>query len=315
MDIKLQIKKIGADIVCKYLKNNPTLFSTIEIETVNRCNGKCSFCPVNRRLDSRPFTKMDDDLFKKIINELSNIRYTGTIGLQSNNEPLLDKNIISKLNMIKAVCPTAITFMYTNGTLLTVEKMMQILDAGVKIIQIDNYNDQLVMHENIRLIDQHFRMINDNRYLSNVKIIVQSENIVRTNRGGNAPNKTPIENKEYLMFKNTGCLLPFRQLVVRPDGKVSLCCQDAFGKVTLGDCKKQTLLEIWSGDKYSQLRKELHKNGRKNLSLCKNCDVLQFSVNNFNLIFNRLLGRDIVVVDGHISKGKIFNKASYTSNI
>lgn len=30
------------------------------------------------------------------------------------------------------------------------------------------------------------------------------------------------------------CMLPFMQLIVRPDGKVSRCCQDALGRLPWG---------------------------------------------------------------------------------
>ena len=41
-------------IAKKYMKDDVfPIFQTIEIETINRCNGKCSFCPVNRNIDPR----------------------------------------------------------------------------------------------------------------------------------------------------------------------------------------------------------------------------------------------------------------------
>ena len=37
----------------------------IEIETLNRCNNDCSFCPVSRGNDIRPYQKMDFLCFGK----------------------------------------------------------------------------------------------------------------------------------------------------------------------------------------------------------------------------------------------------------
>ena len=261
------IKYSVAKTACALLYKTPPLFSAIEIETVNRCNGSCGFCPVNKVAETRPFAKMDDNLFKKIINELAEINYSGHLGIQSNNEPLLDKNIIARLRFAREACPSAKMYMYTNGTLLTVEKMELILDAGVDSVTIDNYNDQLVMHDNLKEIDNYFRTKKDQRYLEKVNISVQGENVIRTNRGGEAPNKQGVDYKEYLKYQNIGCLTPLKQLVIRPDGKVSLCCQDALGKVTLGDVSSQSLLDVWSGEPYQILRKALKK-GRKNLILC-----------------------------------------------
>ena len=42
---------------------------SIEIETVNRCNNTCSFCPVNRNNDTRPYQKMTDEFFYSLIVE------------------------------------------------------------------------------------------------------------------------------------------------------------------------------------------------------------------------------------------------------
>ena len=295
------IKYRITNIACALLSKHPPLFSAIEIETVNRCNGSCSFCPVNKGAETRPYAKMHDNLFKKIINELAEINYSGYLGIQSNNEPLLDKDIILKLRMAKEKCPSAKLYMYTNGTLLTVEKMGLILDAGVDSVTIDNYSDQLVMHHNLREIDNYYRSKNDRRYLEKVNISVQGENVIRTNRGGEAPNKKGIDYNEYHNYQNIGCLFPVKQMVIRPDGKTSLCCNDALGKVTLGDVSSQSLLEVWSGEKYKNLRKELKENGRINLTVCKNCDVFKVEKSDINLIYNRLLGKDVKVVSSKIT--------------
>ena len=39
------------------------IFGDIEIATVNRCNGDCSFFPVKRNVDPRKFTFMNEELF------------------------------------------------------------------------------------------------------------------------------------------------------------------------------------------------------------------------------------------------------------
>ena len=64
------------NLIDNFMKTTPTpLFNNIEIETVNRCNGTCSFCPVNKNQDPREYKKMPEELFKKIIKELKEINY------------------------------------------------------------------------------------------------------------------------------------------------------------------------------------------------------------------------------------------------
>ncbi|MDR1701496.1 MAG: SPASM domain-containing protein, partial [Sporomusaceae bacterium] len=77
--------------------------------------------------------------------------------------------------------------------------------------------------------------------------------------------------EEALTAFSFGCLLPFHQMVIRPDGKVSLCCNDALGKMTLGDLTQESIENIWHSQEYVTVRAKLTQ-GRQHLELCKHCD-------------------------------------------
>src|SRR5262249_27666746 len=72
---------------------------------------------------------------------------------------------------------------------------------------------------------------------------------------------------------DVGCPIPFRQMVVRPTGEVSLCCNDALGQATMGDLRRQSITEVWHGKEFRELRAELLRAGRRHLKLCNVCDV------------------------------------------
>lgn len=61
-------------------------------------------------------------------------------------------------------------------------------------------------------------------------------------------------------------------MIIRADGKISLCCNDALGKYTLGDVNESFIREIWNGKQYTKIREEMKMHVRKNLNLCRNCD-------------------------------------------
>lgn len=67
--------------------------------------------------------------------------------------------------------------------------------------------------------------------------------------------------------------MPYKQIIVRPDGKVSLCCNDALGKCTLGDLNNESLVDVWFGAAFSKVREQL-RNGRQGFERCKYCDTL-----------------------------------------
>lgn len=240
------------------------LFHHVEIETVNRCNGMCSFCPVSVKSDKRPYTMMDETVFKKIIDELAELNYSGRLALFSNNEPLIDKRILQFHKYARQKLPKARMHLYTNGTLMTKEIFEELITYLDELI-IDNYDQELKLISASEMIkayaEEHPEIV------SKVTIVLRKPNEILTSRGGDAPNRT-IVNIE----KNISCVQPFQQLIIRPDGKVSLCCNDPLGKATMGDVKKQSLVDIWYGEQFEMVRKKII-DGRENYEHCRKCDV------------------------------------------
>ena len=239
---------------------------TIELETLNYCNNDCSFCPASRISDKRKHMKMDEKLFYKIIDELAESHYMGILSLFSNNEPLLDRRIFDFLSYAKKKLPYAKHAMFTNGLLLNgenFEKLVSLLDW----LCIDNYEDN---HELLPNIMKLYEEKPDEKSCD-VKVYLRSKNQVLDTRGGLSPNK----ESGYESF--SPCVLPFIQMVIRPDGKVSRCCQDVYGGDTLGDLNEMSVKDVWNGKEYTELRNKM-LNGRKN-NFCRACDI--YGMNNY----------------------------------
>ncbi len=262
LDQSITIKAI--DRYVEIVKKKVPLFRYIEIETYNRCNGTCSFCPVSKNIDPRPEHLMPRELFEKIIDDLASMDYKGELCTFSNNEPFLDDRIIELNAYARKKLPNARMHLYTNGTLLTLDKFQAIMEHLDELI-IDNYRQDLKM---IKPVQQIYDFVNEHdEYKGRVSIVLRKPVEILTSRGGDAPNRENIKS-----FPENSCALPFEQMIVRPDGKVSLCCNDPLGKNTLGDLNKQTLEEVWYGAPYTRIR-ELIASGRKNWDHCKNCDT------------------------------------------
>ena len=239
------------------------MFSSVEIEIINRCNGICPFCPVNRNLDPRKPMRMKDELFKKIINELGGMGYSGRLALHSNNEPFLDTRIVEFAKYARTHVPKAFIYMYTNGTLLTIDKFTEIIPYLDRII-IDNYDDDLKLHENSRKINEACKK--NGSLNKKVEIHVRKIHEVLDTRGGQSPN-----NSKKKTYKGS-CILPYKQMIIRPDGKTSLCCNDPYGKCTMADLNRMTISEAWYSKRYEKARKILRK-GREGIKLCRYCDT------------------------------------------
>jgi radical SAM protein with 4Fe4S-binding SPASM domain len=261
---KWQLRKLINKRTLAAHPEQPPLFNYVEIETVNRCNSTCAFCPVNKNADPREYHKMEKALLEKIINELAAINYAGQLSLYSNNEPFLDERIEDFTEFARLKLPLAYISIFTNGTLLTLERFSKIIPFLDNLI-IDNYNNQLKMNKTTQIIHNYCQKHPE--FDKKVRIDFININAIRETRAGQAPN-----NQRKITL-NTSCLLPYNQLVIRPDGKISLCCQDALGKYTLGNLNQQSILAAWHSPEYTNIRQAL-KQGRKALELCQYCDHL-----------------------------------------
>ncbi len=236
----------------------------VEIETYNRCNGVCEFCPVNKNIDPREECWMDEKLFKKIVDDLEMNAYSGRVSLFSNNEPLLDERIFEFSRYLRKHLTNARIHMFTNGTLFTIDKFKDLILELDELI-IDNYTQNLTM---IKPVQEIFDFCEANpEYKKKVTIVLRKPKELLTSRGGEAPNRKVKET-----YQGISCAFPFQQMIIRPSGKISLCCNDPYGKYTMGDLNFQSIKEIWYGKEFSKIRNDLF-HGREKVEICKFCDT------------------------------------------
>ena len=153
--------------------------------------------------------------------------------------------------------------MYSNGSLFS-EKHLEGILPSINRLHIDNYHNDRIFTEPVKKI---LSFIEKNpEFSEKLEINIVRKDAIRTTRAGLAANRSRV------YFLRSPCIYPFSQINIRPDGKVSLCCNDALGKYTLGDLKENTLLEIWEGKRYLDIRNRMLK-GRHCLPMCKQCDV------------------------------------------
>jgi MoaA/NifB/PqqE/SkfB family radical SAM enzyme len=264
----LQYDKTSRKYIAEHFSRNLPLFSAVEIETLNRCNGLCSFCPVNAKVDTRKPAKMSEELFDSIIQQLSGLKYSGILGLYSNNEPFLDKRILRFMKKTHEMLPDTFKYIYTNATLMTFNDFLTAIEY-LDLMIIDNYTDGHTFLPIVKEIYDYCLITPE--VADKVKIYLRKQDQALTTRGGQAPNRKPI------LLKNVTCILPFQQLIIRPDGGISLCCNDALGKYTLGNATEDSLLSIWNGEKYSEVRRDILR-GRDALKLCNGCDTLSAAI-------------------------------------
>ena len=239
----------------------------VNLETINRCNSTCSFCTANKNAEKRPYTRMEEELFYSIIDQLRDWGYKGHLTLYGNNEPWLDTRIVEFHKYCREQLPDSFIFLSTNGLLLTVDKVKEIIPYVNQLI-INNYCLDMKLHSNVQEIYDYAKRHEEE--FKDVELLIQMRymDAVLTNRAGSAPNK---ENTRKVI-KET-CLMPYTDMFIFPDGKMGICCCDNFEVTNLADLTKVPLKDAWNSEEYKKLRLAV-KDGRGDYSFCKYCDFI-----------------------------------------
>ena len=258
--------KLGQNLAMRSFRKKGLFIST-HIETYAYCNRKCSFCFNHDRFPQRSLGIMSESIWKRIIDELSELRFSGKISPYYYGEPLLDKRLSSVIAYAREKCPISFIEINTNGDFLTEKRLLDLIKNGINRILVTNYYSvgiedrppSAVMRATKRLI-----------YLAKkYPQFVELRNwydMMLINRCG------VIFNKENTR-KNDPCLRPLSQLVIDWQGNVILCCNDYYSEYRIGNVEKESILDLWRKARFNYFREILESGNREKIKICAGCDV------------------------------------------
>lgn len=253
----------------KIKKENLPELKQVQIETINKCNGSCAFCPGNRKDDTRERKVMSDGLFLSIITQLSDMDFSGKVVMQCNNEPLLDPKIIDRIKTAREMLPNAYLLMYTNGILLNYRRLNDII-CNLDMLYLDNYYEKGRRNRVNPSTRMAFAYIRDHpEYTDNLTVIFTRIDAKRGSRAGLATNRKFVELKSI-------CDYPFTDMNIMPDGKLTMCCNDTMAFTEVGDLTKESIKEAFMNESISNVRNNMLKFGRSVFARCKYCDACNY---------------------------------------
>ena len=287
----------------KSKKMSPPKYASIQ--TTSHCNASCVICPYRETKDKQPQGDMEWNLYKKIIDELSQYKLERIL-LYLMNEPLMDKGIVRKINYAKEKNPNTIVHIVSNGSLLTNELSKQIIQSKIdyiefsvlantkesyqKIMGLDFESTRNKILEFIRLSKEYGK---PNDYV-NIKITrtpgllsdEERDSLIKfwkstgiknvfyygqpISRAGNVTAMRKIRHKTIHGCKS---IWTNEMIHILFDGTVVLCCMDWRREVILGNVRTDTIYDIWNGEKYNKVRKMV--NGKIESPpdfICKRCE-------------------------------------------
>lgn len=277
----------------------------LRIENTNVCSAKCFMCP--HPTMKRPQGFMDKDLYTKIIDEavLLGIEY---VNLHNFGEPLLDKDFVWRIEYAKKKGINKIST-NTNGQFMDEKLSLALINSGLselfvsldaateetykkirtgldfkrviynveQIIKLKKKTKSLHPKVTVDFLESEINRTEEKKFFQQWRR--KADNIcISKIHDWTAKKKGILESPyvNFVSFSKAPCRLPFTELLVNWDGTASLCCQDIEAEEIIGNAKKQTLVEIWRGEKLNRIRAKHLALDVGDLVLCRNCKLRTF---------------------------------------
>ncbi len=245
----------------QFYYNQKDFFDVIALETTTYCNLRCKFCP--NSIYDRGILKnkklMDIKIFKKIIDELSEINYRGRVLLFSYGEPLTDTRLPDLISYCKQKLSKAKVEINSNGILLTVQKYKTLIDREIDKVCITQYGKQ--MPPNTKKVFEYLKTRPKKENKIHYRVLNEME---LSNRGGEIELNSSVNDEVPI------CLYPTQALTIDYAGNLILCCNDYHSSAKFGNLKNKKLLEILGKSNYKKILKRIKK-GIYDLEICKKC--------------------------------------------
>lgn len=288
------------------LKENTKLFSSIGIETSSLCNRRCFFCPNSEF--ARPDELMSEEMFKKIIDELSSLKYKGRVEFYIYNEPMRDKRLLEFIEYTRSKLKSACLMINTNGDYFkSHQDIAKLFLAGLNQMQINIYSAsdgtddegqflsgiekskkrEKKMQEMVDECKTYIPQLSEENSLYQnigpnkmaVKVVakygikkdVDDKDVDGVNHFSNRSGNVQKFRDVVQEPMKKGCTRPFRFLNINWKGEAILCCNDYYSKTAFGSVNEKTLVELWNDKRFHKYRLKL-QNKKRDIYLCHNCD-------------------------------------------
>lgn len=265
----------------------------VEIETFTFCNRTCWFCP-NKDIPQRQQAgagnkEMPPPIYARILKELADVDYCGSITYSRYNEPLAMRDLIlDRISLARSVLPNAFLFTHTNGDYLKDRGYLDDLRAaGLNSLRVQTYlgNDErwdpakmlrrqaqqlhklglsvrnCMVHEPIA----RFMVLTD---YDGMEVTIDARNFdaIGTDRG-------QLVQVGCATARTSPCFVPFHSMYIDWDGSVVPCCNlrsdvPAHSGYVIGNVKDDTLYGLYA--KLYSWRKSLLTFGSKHTP-CNTC--------------------------------------------
>lgn len=302
----------------------------IQIEMTEGCNLRCPFCGLNGiRGKENNFKFMTVELAERIASEIARLGWNCRLEFAMHGEPTMNPDCIEIIGIFRRHLPKANMLMETNGGGMLKDPaafIQDIMEAGLTTLAIDEYQQVPIAEKIWRKLfndfDDDFAFLGG-RYFAGAQVLNYPDagpiaNPHQRSRGKRIIRVRPIDvstsGTHSTLSNHCGaglpkndsavgkkCAKPFRELTVRWDGWVTICCNDWRGEMPVANVADTKLDDVWQHERFQAMRKKLYK-GDRSSGACVGCDYTSYRIGLLpdkkgKMDLDEPNARDLIVID------------------
>lgn len=261
----------------------------MQIELTEGCNLRCSFCGLNGiRAKDNNYKFMTIELAEHLAQQIVEAGWNCRLEFAMHGEPSMNPQFVELLRIFRKHLPKHPMMMTSNGAgylkdpTLLVDSALESLNVlaldwyeNVQIVpkileQYDGIHTPLYYPEN-KEANPHHRIKPKERKFVIIQNIASATNgthhVLYNHTGAGAPKN---DNAAGLR-----CAQPFREMSIRWDGNVAICCVDWRGEYKCGNINELTLDQVWQSKAMQAARRKLYY-GERTFGPCQGCDYKSY---------------------------------------
>ena len=228
------------------------------VSTISMCTKRCWHCPYGTDCPPLPQV-MPEKFVVKLIDELSDVSYSGRLTFYGINEPLLDPRIEDFVAYARKKMPDIRMTLTSNGDLATVATIGRLFKAGINKINLTLHYEKDRPHI-MQLKESYPRgvVVTDH---SKPETTAHFHNV-----GGGIKSNAVLQGTF-----SKGCAMPFRQMVLYPDCSLGLCCEGYSDKLRVAVSDEQKILDVYYKSELLSSYRKMLLSGERNIPPCSEC--------------------------------------------
>jgi MoaA/NifB/PqqE/SkfB family radical SAM enzyme len=230
-------------------------------------------------------------------------KWTARVEFAMHGEPTMHPSYVEMIRIAGAHMPKNQLMVTSNGGGLLMHggpmiTIPALFNAGLTILALDDYQDVQIIGKVREIQDEleaklkadghdvlvcdypgdargnpHRRLDRGSGLISYIRDISASNSGTHSSLNNHAGAAFPPS----LVAKHKRCAKPFREMSIRWDGNVAICCNDWRGVFKCGNIVTDGLVAVWDSTAMDAARRHLVK-GDRSFAPCQGCDALSYRV-------------------------------------